>query len=222
MQGYHRQGAGIAPVSVFPLAEVVLFPGMVLSLPIAASRYRAMVADAWATDRCICTAMVHPLEGMVHPLEGDDAQPALCEMGCAGEIIRLDDDAVWVQGTHRVRLLEEVSGDQRPYPRFLAELIPKPSCGALRGVSEQLAVLQGCLIRLVRTPNARHQPLVEAFWATADPSELMDILWATLVSEPRRQQAFLATTDIHQRLLGLIDTLAEAMLDVDGAPALDA
>ena len=38
---------------LFPLPSVVLFPGVFLPLHIFEPRYRAMVADALATDRLI-------------------------------------------------------------------------------------------------------------------------------------------------------------------------
>lgn len=66
---------------LFPLANVVLFPGAYLPLHIFEPRYRAMVRDALACDGMI---------GMVVPRPGPSAVtdvPAVYATGCAGTIV---------------------------------------------------------------------------------------------------------------------------------------
>ncbi len=73
-------------IPVFPLPNVVLFPGVPLPLHIFEPRYREMVRDASAG---------HEIIGMVL-LRGDDWQPRydenpdVYEVGCAGKLVNVD------------------------------------------------------------------------------------------------------------------------------------
>ena len=75
-----------AVIPVFPLPNVVLFPGVPLPLHIFEPRYREMVRDASAG---------HEIIGMVL-LRGDDWQvrylenPDVYEVGCAGKLVNVD------------------------------------------------------------------------------------------------------------------------------------
>ncbi len=48
------------PVPVFPLPNVVLFPGAILPLHVFEPRYREMLQDALAADRLIAIALLQP------------------------------------------------------------------------------------------------------------------------------------------------------------------
>lgn len=66
---------------VFPLADALLLPGCRLPLRIFEPRYLQMVEDAIAKDRLI---------GIVQPLaDGDEFEPELQQVGCAGRIASL-------------------------------------------------------------------------------------------------------------------------------------
>ena len=69
-------------LSVFPLAGVVLFPGMQLPLHIFEPRYRAMVSAALAGDRLI--AMIQP-RTLINKIDDQD-KPPLFDIGCVGRI----------------------------------------------------------------------------------------------------------------------------------------
>ena len=58
-------------IPVFPLPDVVLFPGVFLPLHIFESRYREMVKDSLAGDRLIGVSLLRP--GGVLLLQGEDA-----------------------------------------------------------------------------------------------------------------------------------------------------
>ncbi|UCD28338.1 MAG: LON peptidase substrate-binding domain-containing protein [Planctomycetota bacterium] len=48
------------PTGIFPLPNVVLFPGVILPLQIFEPRYRAMIEDALAGEAIIATALLRP------------------------------------------------------------------------------------------------------------------------------------------------------------------
>jgi Lon protease-like protein len=70
-----------AVIPIFPLPDVVLFPGVPRPLLIFEPRYREMVADALKGDRLIGMVLLKP--GYEANYEG---RPPIYEIGCAGEI----------------------------------------------------------------------------------------------------------------------------------------
>ena len=71
-------------IPIFPLPEVFFLPETLLPLHVFEPRYRALVADAWVTDRRI---------GMIAWAPGAAAEPEpkpLRPIGCAGEIVHLE------------------------------------------------------------------------------------------------------------------------------------
>jgi Lon protease-like protein len=98
---------------LFPLPNVVLFPGVYLPLHIFEPRYRAMVVDALDGDRLIGMVLLRP--GFEEDYEG---RPPVFDVGCAGVIThheRLQDGRfnIVLQGTERFRIRGE--DHSRPY-----------------------------------------------------------------------------------------------------------
>lgn len=92
---------------LFPLPSLVLFPHGVQPLHIFEPRYRAMTADALASDRLISLALLMP--GWENEYEG---RPAIYPVACLGRIIadqRLPDGRynLLLRGLARVRILAE-------------------------------------------------------------------------------------------------------------------
>lgn len=94
-------------IPVFPLSDVVLFPGVRAPLHIFEPRYQQMMASALDGDRVIGMVAVRP-----DHLEDMAGEPAIFPIGCAGVIERhehLPDgryDLV-LRGSHRFRIAEE-------------------------------------------------------------------------------------------------------------------
>src|SRR5438876_645259 len=100
---------------LFPLPNVVLFPNVFLPLHIFEPRYRAMVADALASDRMIGMVLLKP--GWEAEYEG---RPPIYPIGCSGVIThveRLKDGRynLVLRGVERFRILQEDDG--RSYRR---------------------------------------------------------------------------------------------------------
>ena len=131
---------------LFPLPNVVLFPGVFLPLHIFESRYRAMTEDALAGDRMIGMALLKP--GFDAEYEG---RPPIYPIGCMGLIThaeRLPDGRfnIVLQGVERFRVRDE--DDSRVYRLGIIERlggdIPSPkdtkTLSAVRDRIEQLVV----------------------------------------------------------------------------------
>ena len=142
-----RQGIVTAEVTLlplFPLPNVVLFPGVLLPLHIFEPRYRAMVADVLDADRRLGMVLLQP------GWEPDyDGRPSVFPMGCSAviqHVIQLDDGRynIVLRGLERFRIMSE--DHARPYRR--ARVQPEPdsplderergaladSCGRLMGL----------------------------------------------------------------------------------------
>ncbi|MFM6190474.1 MAG: LON peptidase substrate-binding domain-containing protein [Planktothrix sp.] len=104
----------VRELPLFPLPEVVLFPGRPLPLHIFEFRYRIMMNTILNTDRRFGVLMFDPTQGQV------------ASVGCCAEIIqyqRLPDDRMKMLtlGQQRFRVLEAVR--EKPYLVGLVEWI---------------------------------------------------------------------------------------------------
>ncbi|MDX2099090.1 MAG: LON peptidase substrate-binding domain-containing protein [Leptolyngbyaceae cyanobacterium bins.59] len=104
----------VRELPLFPLPEVVLFPGRPLPLYIFEFRYRIMMNTILESDRRFGVLMWDPVEG----------KPAT--VGCCAEIIqyqRLPDDRmkIWTKGQQRFRVLDYVR--EKPYRVGLVQWI---------------------------------------------------------------------------------------------------
>jgi uncharacterized protein len=73
-------------IPIFPLEDVMLFPGMSVPLHIFEPRYKAMIADALKGDRIIGMVLLRP------GYEKDyDRSPSVFQVGCAGVINEVEE-----------------------------------------------------------------------------------------------------------------------------------
>ena len=126
---------------IFPLPNVVLFPGVLLPLHIFEPRYRQMTSDAEAADGLIGMTLIRPGNS---PMQ---QHAPVFEVGCAGRITRLQElpDGRYnfvLEGTRRFRIKREVDTG-RLYRVVEPEWLPEPDPEALspeaRGALEQAA-----------------------------------------------------------------------------------
>ena len=108
-QSAQSAGDGVLPQSIplFPLQDVVLFPGVSRPLHIFEPRYREMVTDAVQGDGVIGMVMLQP--GHEADYEGN---PPIFPVGCAGDISEAEelDDGRWVivlRGSVKFRVVGE-------------------------------------------------------------------------------------------------------------------
>jgi len=191
----------MALLSLFPLPNVVLFPGVPLALHIFEPRYRAMVADALASDRLIGMVLLRP--GFEAHYEG---RPPIFPIGCRGVIVqsaRLDDGRynIVLNGLERVRVVDE--NHERAYRRAIVEVLADPPVDAadqhamreLRGRLETLAgipeVTDPAAKRLVDMPDA----------------DFVHAMATALDLEPLEKQALLEQSTLLLRAHALVELL---------------
>ena len=130
-------------IPLFPLPDVVLFPGVTRPLLIFEPRYREMVGDALKGDRIIGMVLLRP--GFEKDYEG---RPPIHDIGCAGEIEEYQQlpDGRYVVLLRGLTAFRVVSEDQRkPYRLARVEAVPDmlkdDERGALSSARERLAQL---------------------------------------------------------------------------------
>lgn len=187
-------------LSLFPLHNVVLLPGVPLPLHIFEPRYRAMVADALEGDRLIGMVLLKP--GFEADYEG---RPPIFPIGCRGVIVhsaKLDDGRynIVLNGLERVRVIEE--NHERPYRRAVVEVLPDPPLDdeertAMREMRSRLETLLG--IRDSADPDIR---LVMEMPDTEFVHQM-----ARIALEPLEKQALLEQPTLPKRAHALLELL---------------
>ena len=151
-QGTRSTNVGALPTEIplFPLPEVVLFPGVPRPLLVFEPRYREMVADALKGNKIIGMVLLRP--GYEKDYEG---RPPIYGIGCAGVI---EDYEQLPDGRYGILLrglttFRVVSEDQRkPYRLARVEAVPElltdEERGPLSTVRERLARLLDTVLPL--------------------------------------------------------------------------
>ncbi|MBD1938053.1 LON peptidase substrate-binding domain-containing protein [Microcoleus sp. FACHB-68] len=180
----------VRELPLFPLPEVVLFPGRPLPLHIFEFRYRIMMNTILESDRRFGVLMWDPVQG----------QPAA--IGCCAEILqfqRLPDDRmkVWTLGQQRFRVLEYVR--EKPYRVGLVEWIEdRPPTKDIRTLATEVEQLLRDVVRLSAKLMDQRIELPEDIPSL--PTELSYWVASNLYGVASEQQALLEMQDTAARL----------------------
>ena len=185
---------------LFPLPNVVLFPGVYLPLHIFEPRYRTMVADALDGDRMIGMTLLKP--GFEHDYDG---RPPVYPIGCAGVIThaeRLDDGRynIILQGTERFRIADE---DQtRAYRVATVEPMSEPSVVDVISLQSLRQRLEALVLAMVERAGGEW-----SMPAAMGDADLVHALAQYLDFEPIEKQALLEVNGLVARATALADLL---------------
>lgn len=180
----------VRELPLFPLPEVVLFPGRPLPLHIFEFRYRIMMNTILATDRRFGVLMVDPVQGQV------------ASVGCCAEIIqyqRLPDDRMKMLtlGQQRFRVLETVR--EKPYLVGLVEWIQDdPPEQDLRPLATEVEALLRDVVRL--SAKLMEQTIELPDDIPSLPTELSYWVASNLYGVATEQQMLLEMQDTVARL----------------------
>ena len=140
-------------LAIFPLPNVVLFPGVPLPLHIFEPRYRQMTADAIDGDGLIGMSLIRPGE---RPLQ---TRAPVFEVGCAGRMTRVRElpdgrYAFVLLGTRRFRIERELDSDKL-YRLVQPEWLPEPALESLDEASRTALQMAAEHLRLQMFELAR-------------------------------------------------------------------
>jgi Lon protease-like protein len=194
-------------LSLFPLPNVVLFPGVFLPLHIFEPRYREMIADALDGDRMIGMVLLRP--GWERDYDG---RPPVFPVGCTGVITHVEQIQdgrynIVLRGVERFRIVQE--DHDRSYRRATIEsltearLAPSDRVG-VRQSREKLESIVSARLEAKGT-DARSTA------AMAD-EDLVNALAQYLDLEPLEKQALLERDSLRVRAESLVELLEIKMI----------
>jgi Lon protease-like protein len=185
---------------LFPLPNVVLFPNVFLPLHIFAPRYRAMTADALASDRLIGMVLLRP--GWERDYEG---RPPIYPVGCSGVIThveRMPDGRynLVLRGLDRFRVLRE--DWDLAYRRAVVEPVAERPLTEddRRAVHSFRSKLESILARQVLAAEGKIPK-------TMAVDDLVNALAQYLDLEPLEKQALLEEHGVRARAEALVELL---------------
>ncbi|MBP0021473.1 MAG: LON peptidase substrate-binding domain-containing protein [Cyanobacteria bacterium SBLK] len=187
----------VRELPLFPLPDVVLFPGRPLPLHIFEFRYRIMMNTILESDRRFGVLMFDP------------NQNEIAGVGCCAEVIhfqRLPDDRMKILtlGQQRFRVLEYVR--EKPYRVGLVEWIEDgPTQDDLRPIATEVEQLLRDVVRLSAKLTDRKIELPDDLPNL--PLELSYWVASNLYGVASEQQMLLEMTDTHERLVREIEIL---------------
>jgi ATP-dependent Lon protease len=180
----------VRELPLFPLPELVLFPGRPLPLHIFEFRYRIMMNTILESDRRFGVLMYDPQQSQV------------ASVGCCAEIIhfqRLPDDRMKILtlGQQRFRILEYIR--EKPYLTALVEWIEdSPPSKDLRQLAGEVKQLLQDVVRL--SGKLADQKLELPTDLPVLPLELSYWVASNLQGVPQEQQSLLEMQDTIARL----------------------
>lgn len=200
----------VRELPLFPLPEVVLFPGRPLPLHIFEFRYRMMMNTILEFDRRFGVLMIDPTNGEI------------AKVGCCAEIIhfeRLPDDRMKVLtlGQQRFRVLEYVR--EKPYRVALVEWFEDNSTQHnLREKAKEVTTLLRDVVKLSAKLTEQKIELPENL--PTSPRELSFWVASNLYGVAIEQQSLLEMQDTNERLQREADILETTRSNLAARTAL--
>ena len=195
-------------VRLFPLPNVVLFPGVVQALHIFEPRYKQMVEEAIASDGLIAMAMVKPEQ-----LSTAGDRPALFDTVCIGKVMthaELEDGRynLLLAGVRRAKILEEVSFEL-PFRKARVELReddePEDSIDDLLALRQQ--VVDQFLEMLPSQSHLDRESLDSLLVSDVGTGQLVDLICYSCGAQPIELQQALEIDNVVQRAEFILKTM---------------
>jgi Lon protease-like protein len=193
-------------VRLFPLPNLVLFPGIVQALNLFEPRYRQLMADVLEDDMLITMALVKP--------DGDNLTmpvPEICNTVCIGKVMthaQLENGTynLLLAGISRAVIVDELASDTL-YRQARVELLPETSFLEEEDRSFRLKMIR--LFKSIRGSDSQFddEALDKLVSDRIELGQLTDLLAYSSGISPLEQQRVLETVDVRKRAEYLIDSL---------------
>ncbi len=205
-------------VRLFPLPNLVLFPGVLQALNLFEPRYRQLMEDVLEDDMLITMALVKPdPNNLTMPV------PEICQSVCVGKVMthaKLENGTynLLLAGISRAVIVDELVSDT-PYRQAKVKLIREKSL-----LEEDDKALRGRLIELFKSTRVvESQVDREALDKLVDGKmqvgQLTDLIAYASGISPMEQQRVLEISDVRQRvqfLISLLEKLNQQINSPDG------
>ncbi len=187
-------------VRLFPLPNLVLFPGVIQALHIFEPRYRAMIADALASDELITMALIKP--GLQSELS---ETPEICDVVCVGKIVthaELEDGRfnLLLLGAKRAKVVRELDDRDTPYRMAEVELCcDHLDCSEDESTALRVAIMAEFRQLMNRHPELDEESLEQLLNENLPLGQLIDLIGYSCNAKPMDQQQLLGALDIRRR-----------------------
>ena len=194
---------------LFPLPEVVLFPGAGLPLHVFELRYRQLMKDVLADAGVVAMPQIKAAQDFARSTP-PDLLPIL-GVGVVAEYEEFSDGKfnLVVRGVARARLVRELPSDCA-YREAELEVLTEDSSDVR---SADISALVACLLELGRRrwPGETQQVLGQLAALQGDPGRLADLSAAALLPLTLHQRV-LAELNVKRRLAFVTEQVAELLL----------
>jgi Lon protease-like protein len=182
---------------LFPLEQVVLFPGMSLPLRVFEERYKVMIGACQVTDQLFGVVLIRSGREVGEPAEPEP-------VGCTARMVRVDripdgQMHILTVGEQRFRLMGPAHAMPEGYLVGDVQILAESAAASV-----QTDLLAGVTREFKRYQQAIHgltgQDPMNAPELPTDPVRLSYRVAATLYVDPRERQRLLEIDDVTQRL----------------------
>jgi len=196
-------------VRLFPLPDLVLFPGGMLPLRVFEPRYRDLLERSLAADRLITMATLQP--GWQSDYDG---RPEIWPFVCVGRVVAHSpqpggESNILLAGLRRARVTRELPAEhsfRQATVELLADVYPQKTAAARGNLRRRLV---DCFRLHVSKSSASDKQLDQILSADIPLGLLVDIIAFTLKLDLDAKKQLLAEANVDSRiefLLGQIDS----------------
>ena len=195
-------------VRLFPLPNLVLFPGVIQALNIFEPRYRMMTEEALERDGLITMAMLKPEQ-----LSVTAERPSIFETVCVGKILthaKLEDGCynLLLAGVHRARILEEVNFDL-PFRKARVELIRDVVDDQRMAEELRQQIVDRFVEILPRNSHLDKDSLESLLDSNVSTGQLIDLIAYSSGANPLQLQEILNTPEVCHRAKLILQAMRE-------------
>jgi len=199
----------LGSIALFPLPDVVLFPGVLLPLHVFEPRYRELMSDVLKGSRAIAIPRLRP--GFEQEYFG---RPSVYEICGAGSIIqdtKLPDGRynVVVSGVTRVRIVEELPSGA--YRRVRAVRVPDTEPNPREAVAAWHAQLVSLCHKIAPYVTSRGRTLEQMIREAPDAAACANCVASAVIADPDERQRLLEELDPAQRMARIVEQLYELL-----------
>jgi Lon protease-like protein len=186
-------------VRLFPLPNLVLFPGVIQALHLFEPRYRQLIADALATDELITMSLLRP--GWKSELANN---PEIYPTVCVGKIVthaRLEDGRynLLLMGAQRARIIQEIDYDV-PYRMAEIEICDEiTECSPAEATELRNKIIKQFRNLASRRPHLDEDSLEQLLGEDLSLGRLIDLVCYSSGADPVEQQQVLEASETCRR-----------------------
>jgi uncharacterized protein len=197
---------------LFPLPNLVLFPGITQGLHIFEPRYRQMTADALAGDRLLATVLLQP------GYEADDeGRLPIFQVACLGKITESKEREngrynLQLQGLARIRIDSETA-EKLLYRRANVTLLPDVGLSPPSAERQARTELREILEAWCSSDSAVGQAFQKLIVSDVALGTVCDVIGYALPLELGWKQELLEAADVQVRVARLLDYLRSVRVE---------